>query len=199
MSQRSIEDFKAVLQGGGVRPTMFEVELTFPDAVAPDLGDVTRDGTFLIKAAGLPSSNVGTIAVPFRGRRLKVSGDRVFEDWNVTIINDVSFGLRTAMEKWSEKIQNHNYALGATELQSYFGSAIVRQLDRDGTQLRAYSFEGIWPQQIAEIGLDFEANDSIEQYDVNFAVQYWSASTSGDPVTSSVARDFSGRSGDIIS
>ena len=199
MSQRSIEDFKAVLQGGGVRPTMFEVELTFPDAVAPDLGDVTRDGTFLIKAAGLPSSNVGTIAVPFRGRRLKVSGDRVFDDWNVTIINDVSFGLRTAMEKWSEKIQNHNYALGATELQSYFGSAIVRQLDRDGTQLRAYSFEGIWPQQIAEIGLDFEANDSIEQYDVNFAVQYWSASASGDPVTSSVARDFSGRSGDIIS
>ena len=162
MSQRSIEDFKAVLQGGGVRPTMFEVELTFPDSVAPDLGDVTRDGTFLIKAAGLPSSNVGQIAVPFRGRKLKVSGDRVFDDWNVTVINDVSFGLRTAMEKWSEKIQNHNYALGATELSSYFGSAIVRQLDRDGSQLRAYNFEGIWPQQVAEIGLDF-ANRPTEK------------------------------------
>lgn len=199
MSQRSIEDFKAVLQGGGVRPTMFEVELSFPESIAPDLGDVTRDGTFLIKAAGLPSSNVGTIAVPFRGRKLKVSGDRVFDDWNITVINDVSFGLRTAMEKWSEKIQNHNYALGATELRSYFGSAIVRQLDRDGSQLRAYVFEGIWPQQVAEIGLDFEANDSIEQYDVNFAVQYWGAAKDGDPTTSSVARDFSGRSGDIIS
>jgi ketosteroid isomerase-like protein len=199
MSQRSIEDFKAVLQGGGVRPTMFEVELTFPDAIAPDLGEVTRDGTFLIKAAGLPASNIGQIAVPFRGRKLKVAGDRSFEDWQVTIINDVSFGLRTAMEKWSEKIQNHNYALGAIELQQYYASAIVRQLDRDGSQLRAYSFEGIWPQVVGGISLDFEATDTIEQYDVNFAVQYWSASASGDPAASSVPRDFTGRSLDIIS
>ena len=48
MSQRSIEDFKAVLQGGGVRPTMFEVELTFPDSVVSDSNLMTRDGTFLI-------------------------------------------------------------------------------------------------------------------------------------------------------
>ena len=91
MSQRSIEDFKAVLQGGGVRPTMFEVELTFPDAVVRDSNLMTRDGTFLIKASGLPASQVGEIPVPFRGRKLKVSGDRVFEDWNITVINDVSF------------------------------------------------------------------------------------------------------------
>ena len=199
MSQRSIEDFKAVLQGGGVRPTMFEVELTFPESVAPDLGEVTRDGTFLIKAAGLPASNIGTIQVPFRGRKLKVSGDRTFEDWTVTVINDVSFGLRVAMEKWSEKIQNHNYAMGAASLDSYFGSAVVRQLDRDGKQLRAYRFEGIWPQTVDGIGLDFEATDSIEQYDVNFAVQYWSASEDGDPVTNSVPREFSGRGKDISS
>jgi hypothetical protein len=33
---RSIEEFKAVLQGGGVRPTMFQVEMSFPDAVVVD-------------------------------------------------------------------------------------------------------------------------------------------------------------------
>ena len=137
MSQRSIEDFKAVLQGGGVRPTMFEVELTFPESVVSDSTEITRDGTFLIQAAALPASNVGTIEVPFRGRKLKVSGDRTFDPWNVTVMNDVSFGLRVAFEKWAEKIQNHNYALGATTLNDYFASAIVRQLDRDGTQLRS--------------------------------------------------------------
>ena len=191
MAQRSIEDFKAVLQGGGVRPTMFEVEMTFPDPVVSDPTLATQESTFLIKTAALPASNVGQIAVPFRGRKLKVSGDRSFDDWTVNVINDVSFGLRKAFEEWSERIQNHNYALGSTTLNDYFASAIVRQLDRDGSQLRAYRFEGIWPVTVAEIGLDFDTNDTFEDYDVTFAVQYWSAIDSGDPFTSSVARNAS--------
>lgn len=189
MAQRSIEDFKAVLQGGGVRPTMFEVELTFPDTVVPDPNLATNEGIFLIKAAQLPPSNVGLIEVPFRGRKLKVSGDRTFEDWAVTVTNDVSFGLRKAFEEWSERIQNHNYALGSNNLNDYFASAIVRQLDRDGQQLRAYRFEGIWPQTVDGIDLDFDSTDTVEEYGVTFAVQYWSAIDSGDPVTSAVARD----------
>jgi len=199
MSQRSIEDFKAVLQGGGVRPTMFQVELTFPRGTTPNGADATRDGTFLIKAAGLPASNVGTIEVPFRGRKLKVAGDRRFDDWNVTVTNDVSFHLRSAFEEWSEKIQNHNFALGAPELEDYYSSAIVRQLDRDGEQLRAYRFEGIWPNTVGEIGLDFDSTDTIEQYDVSFSVQYWSAVDDGDPYTSAVSRDPSGQANAISS
>ena len=189
MAQRSIEDFKAVLQGGGVRPTMFEVELTFPDTVVSDPNLATNEGIFLIKTAQLPPSNVGLIEVPFRGRKLKVSGDRSFEDWAVTVTNDVSFGLRKAFEEWSERIQNHNYALGSNSLNDYFASAIVRQLDRDGQQLRAYRFEGIWPQTVDGIDLDFDSTDTVEEYGVTFAVQYWSAIDSGDPVTSAVARD----------
>ena len=189
MAQRSIEDFKAVLQGGGVRPTMFEVELTFPDTVVSDPNLATNEGIFLIKTAQLPPSNVGLIEVPFRGRKLKVSGDRSFEDWAVTVTNDVSFGLRKAFEEWSERIQNHNYALGSNSLNDYFASAIVRQLDRDGQQLRAYRFEGIWPQTVDAIDLAFDSTDEVEEYGVTFAVQYWSAIDSGDPVTSAVARD----------
>lgn len=188
MSKKSIEDFRAVLQGGGVRPTMFQVELTFPAGVVSDANLATQDGIFLIKASGLPSSNVGEIPVPFRGRKLKVSGDRSFEDWNITVTNDVSFGLRAGFEEWSEKIQNHNFALGATELNDYFASAIVRQLDRDGTQLRAYRFEGIWPKTVDAIDLDFDTTDQVEFYGVTFAVQYWSAIDAGDPVTSANAQ-----------
>ena len=191
MAQRSIEDFKAVLAGGGVRPTMFEVEMTFPAPVVSDPTLATNESTFLIKTAALPGSNIGEIAVPFRGRKLKVSGDRTFDDWTVNVLNDVSFGLRKAFEEWSERIQNHNYALGSTTLTDYFASAIVRQLDRDGTQLRAYRFEGIWPKTVAEIGLDFDTTDTVEEYDVTFAVQYWSAIDSGDPFTSSTARNAS--------
>ena len=117
---RSIEDFKAVLQGGGVRPTMFQVELTFPDPVVPDPTLATNEGTFLIKAAQLPGSQIGQIDVPFRGRKLKVSGDRNFEDWTVTVTNDVTFGLRKAFEEWSERIQNHNFVLGSNTLHGLF-------------------------------------------------------------------------------
>jgi hypothetical protein len=189
MSRKSIEDFKAVLQGGGVRPTMFQVELTFPDGVVPDGNEATNEGVFLIKASQLPAANVGTIEVPFRGRKLKVSGDRTFDPWTVTVINDTSFYLRKAFEEWSEKIQHMNYALGSANLNAYFASAIVRQLDRDGVQLRAYEFQGIWPDSVAAIDLAFDSNDTIEEYDVNFNVQYWSAIESGDPLTSGVPVD----------
>lgn len=186
MTQKSIEDFKAVLQGGGVRPTMFQVELTFPGDIVPDPTQATNDGIFLIKAASLPGSMIGSIAVPWRGRELKVSGDRTFDDWQVTVINDVSFGLRKAFEEWSEKIQNHNYVLGANTIGEYFSTAIVRQLDRDGQQLRAYRFQCIWPTEVAPIELAFDSRDTVEEYTVTFAVQYWSAIDDGDPYTSPV-------------
>jgi len=186
---RSIEEFKAVLQGGGVRPTMFQVEMTFPDAVVIDPTQSTQEGTYLIKASNLPGSNVGFVEVPFRGRKLKVSGDRTFDDWAVTVTNDVSFGLRKGFEKWSEVIQNHNYALGANTLDDYFATAIVRQLDRDGNQLRAYKFEGIWPTTVDAIDLNMDTNDTVEEYGVTFKVQYWAAVDAGDPRTSGVVVD----------
>lgn len=181
---RSIEDFKARLSGGGARPTMFQVEMTFPGDVVEDSRQVTEDGIFLIKSSQLPGSNIGEVQVPFRGRQLKVSGDRTFDDWSVTVINDVSFRLRMAFEEWSEKIQNFNFTTGANSLDQYFASAIVRQFDRDGTQLRAYRFDGIWPKVVAPIQLDFDSRDSVEEYEVQFAVQYFSSIDAGDPRTS---------------
>ena len=183
---RSIEEFKSVLQGGGVRPTMFQVEMAFPDAVVVDPTQADNEGTYLIKASQLPAANVGTVEVPFRGRKLKVSGDRTFDPWTVTVTNDVSFGLRKGFEKWSELIQNMNFALGANELNDYFATATVRQLDRDGNQLRAYKFEGIWPTEVAAIGLDFDSTDTVEEFDVTFKVQYWAAIEDGDPISSGV-------------
>jgi hypothetical protein len=165
---------------------MFQVEMAFPDAVVVDPTQADNEGTYLIKAANLPAANVGFVEVPFRGRKLKVSGDRTFDDWSVTVTNDVTFGLRKGFEKWSELIQNMNYVLGANTLNDYFATAIVRQLDRDGNQLRAYKFEGIWPTSVDEIGLNMDTNDTVEEFGVTFKVQYWSAIEEGDPYTSGV-------------
>ena len=195
----SIENFKAVLQGGGVRPTMFQVEMSFPEAAAVDTTQVANDGEFLIKASNLPASTVGQVDVPFRGRKLKVTGDRAFEDWTITVINDVSFDLRKAFEKWSEICQNMNYALGANELNDYFGTAIVRQLDRDSNQLRAYRFEGIWPTSVDAIDLDMDSTDTVEEFGVTFAVQYWSAFAGDDPGTAGTPTNPPSNKQDILS
>jgi len=98
--QKSIQDFKSILQGGGVRPTMFQVEMVFPSTVVADANQQTNEGTFLIKAAQLPKAQVNNIGVPFRGRTLKVTGDRLFDEWTVRVINDTTFGQRKAFEKW---------------------------------------------------------------------------------------------------
>ena len=75
---RKISDFKSKLTGGGARPNLFEVELAFPNAVAIE-NDVLQKARFLVKAAALPSSTINPIEIPFRGRILKIAGDRTFE------------------------------------------------------------------------------------------------------------------------
>ena len=155
--QKSIQDFKSILQGGGVRPTMFQVEMVFPSTVTTDTNLVTQEGTFLIKAAQLPPATVNSIIrFPSEGATLRSLETASLHDWTVTVTNDVSFRLRNAFEKWSETCQNMNYVLGANTLNEYYSNAIVRQLDRDGQQLRAYRFEGIWPTEVDAIDLDFE-------------------------------------------
>ena len=189
-SKESIENFKSALANGGVRPTMFEVNISFPQIVIDAIGgggaELSRKSTFLVKASTMPGSQIGVIDVPFRGRRLKVAGDRTFADWSTTVLNDSDFKLRQAFEKWGEIIQNHNYALGLNQMDStttrgsgvgkgYFGQAQVRQLNRQGEQLRMYEFNGIWPYTMGEIQLAFDSNDTLEEYDVTFCVQYWHA------------------------
>ena len=187
---KSIENFKATLQGGGVRPTMFQVELTFPDSTVVDTAQMANEGIFLVKGSQIPESTIGMIEVPFRGRKLKVSGDRSYAQWPVTVTNDVTFGLRKGFEKWSELIQNMNFALGANELNQYYATAIVRQLDRDGNQLRAYGFEGIWPSSVGAIELDMGDNDTVEEFEVTFEYQYWNAiGSEGNPESVSVDID----------
>ena len=212
ISRKSIEDFKSNLANGGVRPTMFEVQIVFPkvirdtfdiaDVVVGDNRDVggesgeqsgsaaelTEKSTFLVKASTLPASEIGLISVPFRGRQLKVSGDRTFQNWQTTMYNDSDYRLRDAMEKWSEIIQYHNFAIGHNQIDSginnsifgeeesgYMGTGFVRQLDRQGRQLKIYKFAGIWPIQLGAINLDFGNPNTIEEYSVEWAVQYWHA------------------------
>ena len=123
------------------RPNQFQVELTFPEGLTSTGSELSEMGTFLVKGANLPASTVGTVELPYRGRVLKIAGDRTFEPWTVTVINDEGFKMRNAFEQWSNKIsllaENRSvYAAPA----NYQTSATVRQLGRTGGDIKSYKF-----------------------------------------------------------
>jgi len=120
---------------------------------------------------------VGNINVPFRGRQIKIAGDRTFEDWSVTVLNDTNFKLRNAFERWQNGINNMTDGEGLTNPVDYQVDAFVDQLDRNGNTLKSYTLRGLFPVNIAAIPLNYETNDAIEDFDVTFQYQYFETNT----------------------
>ena len=172
---RKITDFKSNLSGGGARSNLFECELAFPPAVNVEgLNDILNKARFLVKAANLPASNVAPIEVPFRGRVLKIAGDRTFDTWTITIINDTDFAIRSAFEKWMNTINRVSDNTGTTNPVDYQADAFVFQLDGSGETLRKYKFYDVFPTQVAPIELSYDAQ-GIQEFQVELQVLYWEA------------------------
>ena len=181
----TIDDFKANVASDFARPNLFQVDLAFPSGIINNASLVNL-GKFTVRAANLPSSQIGVIEVPFRGRVLKIAGDRTFEPWTITIQNDSGFALRNAFELWTSAIQayNENFTsaagLGdADDSSGYFADMSVHQLARDikdGEKpkvLKSYKFYNVFPSNIAAIDLDYGNNDAIEEFTVELQTQYW--------------------------
>lgn len=173
MAILGVDDFKSKIRGGGARPNLFRATVNFPTYAN---GDVELT-SFLCKAAQLPASTTGVIPIPFRGRILKVAGDRVFDTWTPTIINDTDFNVRNAMERWMNGINAHSANTGLTNPVDYEADLTVEQLDRDGSVIKTYNFRGCFPTAIAAIDLSYDAVDAIEEFAVEFQVQYWESGT----------------------
>ena len=173
---RTISDFKSKLTGGGARPNLFEVELAFPSAAKPDNeSEVLEKARFLVKAAALPASTIANIDIPFRGRILKIAGDRTFETWTITVMNDVDFSIRSAFEKWMNIINKMSDGTGIANPALYQKDAVVKQLDRDGSLLRSYKFWDIFPTNLSTIDLSYDTTDTIQEFTVEMQVHYWEA------------------------
>ena len=181
-ANRDITKFRDKLNKGGARSNLFEVEIKDIPGGGEDVQDEVR---FLVKAAEIPASNIGNIPVPFRGRVLPVAGDRTFDPWTVTIINN-DFKIRDSMERWSNFINDMVLANGSVDPESYQKSALVKQLSRDAASgdkpevLRQYNFIGIYPNVISNIPLDYGATDQIEEFQVTFNYLYWTVGATNE-------------------
>ena len=195
MALKTITNFRSQLRGGGARPNLFEVNLgNFGGAGGVDANwdnNSQRDFQFLCKATSMPTQTIGSVEIPFRGRILKVAGDRTFEPWSVTVINDESFSIRKSFEAWTEKINNIATGVGEVDPNNYMGNGTIKQLSRTATGgdindvsnaqrvLHTYQVQEIWPSEIGSIDLSYESSDAIEEFTVTFQVQWFNSLAKG--------------------
>jgi hypothetical protein len=186
MANSNVRDFLGKVNQG-VRPNLFYVNIQFPDQLEDKLvGDDIELTNLLCKSAALPASNLGVIEVPFRGRTVKIAGDRTFDTWTATFINDKDFKIRGVMERWMRAINAHeaNTAEQWTPQTSdgYTADIVVHQLERrditddpGGHIMRSYKFVQCFPTNVSQIDLAYDSNDQIEDFTVEFQLQYWTA------------------------
>ena len=171
----NINDFKAKLAGGGARANQFKVTMPFPGYA--QVGGEIEELAFLCRATALPGMTVPAFNVPFRGRSVKIAGDRTIEDWNVTVYNDTNFKLRNAFERWMNGINNMTDNEGLTNPADYQVDAFVDQLDRNGATIKSYTLRGAFPNTIAPIELTYDEATAIEEFAVTFSYQYFESNT----------------------
>ena len=159
----TIDQFKAQLIGGGPRANRFRVFL-------PRAGNNIE---FMCKGANIPAATLGEVVIPFRGHNLKLAGERTFADWSITIINDMDFSARTALEAWQTEIQAMDSGEGATTLDYLLSRAFVEQLNKDDSVLARYEFFNMFPKNIGEIALSYETVDALEEFTVDLTFSHW--------------------------
>ena len=176
----ALTDFKSGLAQGGARPSLFKVKLSYPSPITtPQIGTF-NSSELLVKSTTIPSSTLGTYEVFYHGKSIKVAGDRTFDTWDTTIINDEDFGIRQAIEGWMELISDHKLNTRDTQISSskegenadYKQDMIVKQFGKDGEVIRKYQFVGAFPTALSTINLDWGTQD-IEEFTCTWTYDRW--------------------------
>lgn len=178
----SIDQMKTTLKLGGARTNLFSVQITPPAGLTSFGGAEASAAQFLIQASKLPEVQIGTIQVPYMGRKLRLPGDRDFPAWNVNVINDEDFKVRNGMEEWMSKINGittNTRDAAFTSPAALKSSAVVTQYTKNGLEARSYTFVGLYPSDIAAIELSWGEPDQIQSFGVTFMYDYWTVGTAG--------------------
>ena len=172
----------------GVKPNMYQVSINWPDALGQGKGTNDKDLVdILCKSAALPASNLGVIEVPFRGRTVKIAGDRTFDTWSATFINDEDMKIRAYFEEWLAKINSHENNASplfrpTSSSEGYMANLSVIQLEKNATTgtisgggIREYTLWHAFPTSVSQIDLAYDSNDQVSEFSVEFQLSYWTA------------------------
>lgn len=170
----NVNTFRGELAQGGARPSLFEIQLFQPAGGTLNGGDLISKSPFMVRAGQIPQSTLGTVIVPYFGRQVKLAGNRTFDDWTVTVMNDEDFKIRNAMENWSHRINNHSENINqyGVNPSQYKAQALVKQYSKEGGVIQTYKFDGLYPVAVSPIDLAWEA-EAIEEFTITFAYDWW--------------------------
>lgn len=162
----NINDIRSQLVGGGARSSHFRVIISNPFVPAADI-----KVPFMVKAASMPAFNIGRIEVPYFGRKINVPGDRTWDDWSTTVINDEDHIVKNSLEVWHNQMNafERNIAQAGSNPNLYKSTATVTSYGKDGTELRVYQLNGIFPVRVEQIDLAWETTDQIQEFQVQWA------------------------------
>jgi len=172
----NLSAFTTALQGGGARANQFMVTLGGTGATG-----LTNNFHFLCRSAQVPALTIGEVAVPYRGRVIYLAGDRTYDAWTVTIMNDRNYSVRAFLENWMDDMGDIGGTTKANAISaaSYYANATVQQLDRNNKPIRTYKLEGLWPTTLDAIDLSYDANDAIEEFGATFRFNWLTAGGGG--------------------
>lgn len=158
-----IEKFISNFKGGGSRANRFRVQLAGQETLQ-----------FLCKAASLPEATLGVAEANYMGRVVKIAGDKEFTDWNITVYNDTDFGIRNFFEQWQDRVLGFFSNMSTQNNPAdYLRDCTVIQLGRDDVELARYRLKRIFPTSVGAITLDYSDNNTLETFDVTFAVNWF--------------------------
>ena len=172
----NLSGFTQALQGGGARANQFSVSMSGSGAAG-----LTGNFHFLCRSAQIPALTIGEVAVPYRGRQSFLAGDRTYDAWTVTVMNDRQYSVRAFLESWMDDMSDIGGTTKANALSAstYYGNATVMQLDRNNSAIRTYKLEGVWPTTLDAIDLSFDANDAVEEFGATFRFNWMTIGGTG--------------------
>lgn len=170
-----ISEFKAQMRAGGARSNSFKCIITPPQGLVQGAAAAGSKIEFMAKAASLPESQVAPIEVMYRGRPVNFAGERTFSPWNITLYNDNDFIVRDAFENWVNEISRSDSTNGVLNPADYQVDMEVYQLDRNDNELKKYIFRDAFPVNVSDIQLSWDANNQIQEYNVQIVFNYFEA------------------------
>lgn len=196
-----VQDFRAQLNYDGARPNLFRCDLTFPTLLGGQ-GAAQQQFSFMARASQLPGDTIGVVSQPYLGRELKFAGNRTFAEWTVTVVNDEDYQTRDTFEKWMSGINSHVGNIRAAQFMKadtgYQTDGYITALSKGVGDLKAYKFIGIFPIDLSPMEVDFGANDTIQEYAVTFAYQWWEWAGGQNGPTSDITGSGSGFDSPIL-
>ena len=180
--EMGVDNFKKNFDGG-TRPNRFVVTGEIGGS-----GSSTAVKNLYVKAASMPSSTMGIIQVPFRGRVIKLPGDRAYPEWTFSMLDETSDNFRSKFEQWNEAFNSHADNISGTlpgglDLQdeNLFTQWTVSQLDMQGDVVRTTILHNCWPVEVGAIDLTYDAADTLTEYTITLSYDYLNVSQSESP------------------